>query len=646
MVATRPPYRQTFVRLLGFLRPYKWSLIVSIILAVGSQAAAMAIAFLTGTGLEKALTARSRHDLYLIGVLVLAVGAARALLMSGRRLISGRQALGVEFDMRNALYAKLLRLSFGFYDRHQTGQLLSRATVDLQTVRFFLGYGLIFFFQNVLTVVGATALMFAVNWRLALVATAVTPLIVVFAYRYSTVAHPVLRDVQQKMADVATVAEENIVGVHVVKSFAQERNELGKFAQRSERVFERSVDANKQRALYVPLLSFLPLAMQAGVLLAGGRMVARGDLDIRTFFFFDENVEEEERADVEVSACDHSPAGEQDSRLHGEGQEREQRHVEGALLVRVDTALEDALGALRELPELVPLLGEGLDDVDADDVLLGDRRDVGHLLLDVAEHGMRDGRVTVGEDDDQRRDGCGDECEPPVDGEHERGRTDDRQHVLEEEDEPVTEEEADGLQIDSRPRQQLARLVAVVEAEREPEELRVEGVAHVELDAERLAARDQPPARHEEGARRADREHECGDQVEVVPALGRDRLFEPGSREEGDCHRRRLRADCQHDGDDERPLVRPEKAEQADECPAIRRSGCHHRNLAAATCFAGSRAGKLRVWTRVPGPGTRAARTSTSPIAWSAQARSTSSSFRASSRTSSSTGRTPSAPPS
>ena len=246
----------------------------------------MAIAFLTGTGLEKALTARSRHDLYLIGVLVLAVGAARAIFMSGRRLISGRQALGVEFDMRNALYAKLLRLSFGFYDRHQTGQLLSRATVDLQTVRFFLGYGLIFFFQNVLTVLGATAVMFAVNWRLALVATAVTPLIVVFAYRYSAVSHPVLRDVQQKMADVATVAEENIVGVHVVKAFAQEQNELEKFGQRSERVFERSVDANKQRALYVPLLSFLPLLMQAGVLLEGGRMVARGDLDFGTFFFF------------------------------------------------------------------------------------------------------------------------------------------------------------------------------------------------------------------------------------------------------------------------------------------------------------------------------------------------------------------------
>src|SRR5438552_6224491 len=104
MVPERPPYRQTFVRLLGFLKPYKWSLIVSIVLAVGSQGAAMGIAYLTATGLQEALTARSRHALYLVAGLVLAVGAARALFMAGRRLISGRQALGVEFDMRNAVY--------------------------------------------------------------------------------------------------------------------------------------------------------------------------------------------------------------------------------------------------------------------------------------------------------------------------------------------------------------------------------------------------------------------------------------------------------------------------------------------------------------------------------------------------------------
>jgi ABC-type multidrug transport system fused ATPase/permease subunit len=285
-MAETPRYRHTFVRLLGFLKPYKWSLGVSIVLAVASQVSAIASAWLTGAALEHVIESESRAGLRDLVVAVLLVGLARALFMVGRRLISGRQALGVEFDMRNSLYAKLLRLSFGFYDRHQTGQLMSRATVDLQSVRFFLGYGLIFFFQHVLTLVSATLVMFVVNWRLALVAAAITPALVLIAYRYSTVSHPVLRDVQQKMADVTTVAEESIVGVHVVKSFAQERTEEEKFTRRSERVFERSMDANRQRALYVPLLSFLPLLAQAAVLLYGGRMVVSGELRFRDFFFF------------------------------------------------------------------------------------------------------------------------------------------------------------------------------------------------------------------------------------------------------------------------------------------------------------------------------------------------------------------------
>ena len=90
--------------------------------------------------------------LWILVVAVLAVGVVRAVLMAGRRLISGRQALGGRDGHAHGLYAHLVRLSFGFYDRHQTGQLMSRATVDLQGVRFFLGYGLIFFFQNAITV--------------------------------------------------------------------------------------------------------------------------------------------------------------------------------------------------------------------------------------------------------------------------------------------------------------------------------------------------------------------------------------------------------------------------------------------------------------------------------------------------------------
>src|SRR5207248_5954030 len=226
------------------------------------------------------------HKLWLSVWAIVGLGAARAVLMSGRRLISGKQALAVEMDMRQGLYAHLVRLSFGFYDRHQTGQLMSRATVDLQGVRFFLGYGLIFFFQNALTVLSVTAVLFVFEWKLALIALAITPVLVVLAYRYSRVSHPTLREVQQKLADVATVAEENIVGVHVVKAFAQEPAEEQKFRARSEAVFGKTIEANRQRATYVPLISFVPLLAQAGVLLAGARMVVHHELSPGRFTAF------------------------------------------------------------------------------------------------------------------------------------------------------------------------------------------------------------------------------------------------------------------------------------------------------------------------------------------------------------------------
>jgi len=280
------PYRVTFARLLGFLRPYKLSLIVSIVLAVASQGAQIGLVWVTKDVIDNAIAPHDAGKLWLYVWVIVGLGVLRAGFMAARRLISGKQALAVEMDLRQGLYAHLVRLSFGFYDRHQTGQLMSRATVDLQGVRFFLGYGLIFFFQNVLTVVSVTAVLFFFQWQLALIALAITPVLVVVAYRYSHVTHPTLRDVQQKLADVATVAEENIVGVHVVKSFAQEPQEEEKFRVRSEAVFQQTLRANRQRALYVPFISWVPMLAQGAVLLVGARMVANGGLTVGGFVAF------------------------------------------------------------------------------------------------------------------------------------------------------------------------------------------------------------------------------------------------------------------------------------------------------------------------------------------------------------------------
>jgi len=273
-----PSRFRTFLRLLSFLRPYRTSLAVSIVLAAGSQLCGFALPWLIGTAIDDALPTHDGQRLAWIVAGVVVIGLVKALLLVGRRFIAGTQALGVEFDLRSALYAQLQRLSFRFFDRHQTGQLMSRATVDLQNVRFFLGYGLVFLAQHILTVFGVTVLLFVVSWQLALIALAITPVLVVVAWRYSHVSHPVLKDVQQRIADMTTVAEESIVGVNVVKAFAQEPARLELFRERTEAIFAQAIHAARQSARYLPFLSFLPLLAQAAVLIAGGTMVVHGDL--------------------------------------------------------------------------------------------------------------------------------------------------------------------------------------------------------------------------------------------------------------------------------------------------------------------------------------------------------------------------------
>src|SRR5215467_5400798 len=151
------PYRRTFARLLSFLKPYKRGLVVSIVLAIGSQAAQIALIWVTGKNvIDGALTHHDTQKLWLYVGAIVALGIVSAVLMSGRRLISGKQALDVEMDMRQRLYSHFVRLSFGFYYRNQTGQLMSRATVDLQTVRSFRCCGLIFFFHNARTIASVT----------------------------------------------------------------------------------------------------------------------------------------------------------------------------------------------------------------------------------------------------------------------------------------------------------------------------------------------------------------------------------------------------------------------------------------------------------------------------------------------------------
>ena len=163
---------------------------------------------------------------------------------------------------------------------------MSRATVDLQSVRFFLGYGLIFIAQSILTIGLAAIAMFVLQPPLAALALAPVPFVVVIAWMYGRRSRPALQEAQQRIAELTAEAEENVSGVRVVKAFAQEERQLDRFEHSVTRVFDQQMYATKIQARYTPLISFLPNLGLALILLVGGRDVIHGSLTIGQFTAF------------------------------------------------------------------------------------------------------------------------------------------------------------------------------------------------------------------------------------------------------------------------------------------------------------------------------------------------------------------------
>ncbi len=274
-----------FRRLLGFLRPYKRGVAWSGALAAGAMGMTVLIPYLTGRAIDS-IRGHSKQELVLWAIAIVGAGLLRLVLSAGRRLIAGRVSLGVELDLRNGLYAHLQRLELSFFDRQQTGQLMSRATVDLQSVRFFLGYGLIFIGQSALTILLAAVAMFALHADLAALALAPVPFVVLIASRYGKHSRPAMQEAQQRIAELTAEAEENVSGVRVVKAFAQEPRQFDRFERSVTRVFDQQVYATRIQAKYNPMISFLPNLGLAAILLVGGREVIHHSLTVGQFTAF------------------------------------------------------------------------------------------------------------------------------------------------------------------------------------------------------------------------------------------------------------------------------------------------------------------------------------------------------------------------
>ncbi len=195
-------------------------------------------------------------------------------------------AQAVVYDLRNKLYDHLQRLSFSYYDKVQTGELMSRLTSDVETVRMLLGRGLINFTVNILLLTAIIIMLFSLDWQLSLVAVAVFPFAYLTIRRFGQEAKPAYRVLQAQIARLTSFLQENISGIRVVKAFGQEQAEIVRFTRQNQENFARSIASSRIYAFYFPLINLLSGLGMAAVLGVGGSKVASGQMTLGTLVAF------------------------------------------------------------------------------------------------------------------------------------------------------------------------------------------------------------------------------------------------------------------------------------------------------------------------------------------------------------------------
>ncbi|MCC6169684.1 MAG: ABC transporter ATP-binding protein [Caldilineaceae bacterium] len=214
--------------------------------------------------------------LALIGVFAL----ARGLFAFTQAFMAEKLSQSVAFDFRNALFAKVQRLSFSYHDRNRTGQLMIRATDDVEKVRIFLGQGLLMSLQSVVLLTGALTMLILTNWRLTLVVLPILPIALVLFMVFGTVTQPLFREAQAKLSALNTVLQESLAGMRVVKAFAREQRQLSKFRAAAEEVMRQQIKVARVFSFLFPAVFLVMSLGQVAVLYFGGRQILFDTLTI------------------------------------------------------------------------------------------------------------------------------------------------------------------------------------------------------------------------------------------------------------------------------------------------------------------------------------------------------------------------------
>lgn len=213
-------------------------------------------------------------------IFIVVFAALRGLFSFLQAYWSERNSQMVSFNLRNELYAKIQRLSFSYHDKNQTGQLMIRATDDVEKLRLFLGQGLVQLLGALVLVVATLIILFSTNSQLALVTIWILPVAVILFMIFGSVTQPLFMQVQQKLSALNTILQENLAGIKVVKAFTREKSEQEKFERSADAVMNQQIKISRIFTFLFPMVILVASLGQATTLYAGGTQIVNGTLTI------------------------------------------------------------------------------------------------------------------------------------------------------------------------------------------------------------------------------------------------------------------------------------------------------------------------------------------------------------------------------
>ncbi|HEX4902018.1 MAG TPA: ABC transporter ATP-binding protein [Acidimicrobiales bacterium] len=270
-------------RMFPVVRPHRRSFAVALAMAAVALGSNVAIPAVVGSGIDEIRADGGGVAAWVVALLVLAL--ARTGFTYGYRSRLYKFAYAIEYDLRSLMFRHLAGMSHGFYDKVQTGQLVSRANSDIRAVQMLLAFAP-FIGMQMVTFALAFGFMLTKHVLLTLVSISTLPLVFVFGVKLRNIMFPLSWVVQGRLAEVATTVEENVTGVRVVKAFAGERRQIEQLARQSRRLRWAAVKVSDERARYAPLMENLPRLGMALTLLYGGYLAIDGRVTVGTIITF------------------------------------------------------------------------------------------------------------------------------------------------------------------------------------------------------------------------------------------------------------------------------------------------------------------------------------------------------------------------